>query len=112
VKGLQGEDNDAAASPSTSLLVTKRTGVPGRNQRGRSYWPGLLFDSQVANDGSLSAGVLTTYQPIMDELLNVYSVASGFGGMAIFPVDGSESSTVTSYTVQSVAATQRRRLRR
>ena len=112
VTNIVGGDTTAPASPATALLVRKSTGVPGRNQRGRSYWPGLLFDTQVDAGGGISGGTISLWQPIMQDLFDVFQTVFTTGGMALLASDGSASETVTTYTVQPVVATQRRRLRR
>lgn len=112
VVGAPGEDTSAASPPNIALLVRKGTGVPGRNQRGRSYWPGILFDNQVDNQGQITVDTLNFWTPLMDDLLTVFSTTFPDGGMALLNAAGTASQTITSYTVQAVTATQRRRLRK
>lgn len=109
VIGISGDDDDAASSPATSLLVKKGTGHPGRAWRGRSYWPGCLFDSQVDNQGQISSETQALWQTNMQALFDAMNTDDG--GMCLISADEIAARQVTTYQVQSTVATQRRRLR-
>lgn len=107
-----GTGSNSAASPQVTFLVHKATLFGGHAGRGRMFIPGLQ-ESSVNGDGTLDSGTVTALQGGVDDLL------TDLGTALLIPVllHGAGSplstpSTITSFTVDSVVATQRRRLRR
>lgn len=103
---------DAGIQPGTCYLVNKNTNLGGRVGKGRMYMPGLA-ESAVGVGGEIASGNVSAFQSDWNAFL------AGLGAADLTPVllhGGNYSllfpSVVTSYTVQSRAATQRRRLRR
>lgn len=93
-----------------AVLIRRITALGGRHGRGRNYWPwlgegNLLFDSSWSSTGTTLAG--TAYSALISALASedVYGVVLHSDPL-VPPTE------VTGYAVQSVAATQRRRLRR
>lgn len=98
------------STPSTSVLVRKGTALIGRKNRGRSYWPGLLVDSQVDAAGKILSTEVAGIQGAMTGFAELM-VDAGFP-MVILHTDNTTPTPVISYTVEETVATQRRRLRR
>lgn len=98
--------------PHTAILVRKNTGFGGRTGRGRMFVPGVYSDD-VDSSGYLASGLISALlvdleafrdDCIAADLIPVLLHAEGSGVSAPLPI--------TSFGVDSVAATQRRRLRR
>lgn len=106
-----GDITSAGVSPNTALLVTKNTADGGRGGRGRAFMPGLA-EADVDTDG----GIDSTYLAVAQAQWADFGVAFFFGGAPLVVLHSAGSpitdpSPITSFTVQSLAATQRRRLR-
>lgn len=101
-------------APQVSALVKKTSLVAGRQGRGRSYWPGVLSDTNVEDDGTIASGKLTSLQGVADDLVAALNVAP-LQGFYILHGEGTplaDTPTATiQYTVESRIATQRRRNR-
>lgn len=106
-----GPVSSAAASPSVTPLVKAATGQAGRTNRGRIYPVGILTDNSVQDDGSLDPSAQADIQTMFNQF---FTDIDGLQGAApvILHSTSSDPTPVTSLTVQGVAATQRRRLRR
>lgn len=101
-----------AAPANTAYLVRKLTGAGGRAGRGRLYMPGVP-ESMVGGDGDLD----NTWQANLQTAWNTFYTS--FGPSDFSPVllhqDGSPISApslITSFQLDGMVATQRRRLRR
>lgn len=99
----------------SALLVRKVSGLGGRRNRGRSYWPGLLRDGDVSNVGQLEAGVRADLQGRMDDFMD--SLLATDPGPALQPVILHRTGVLaptpfSQYVVEPTVATQRNRLRR
>jgi len=101
----------APGPPNTAILVQKNTALGGKAGRGRLYFPSVP-EANVDAGGVLGSGVIVAIQADFDTFLDAVRDA------LIFPVllhgVSSPISTPTiieSFSVQSVVATQRRRLR-
>lgn len=106
----QGQRTGDLAPPNTSVLVSKGTVLRGRAFRGRSYWPGLLNDGDVYDDGSLSPGAISSIQGHMDDFWEALADPEGITQVILHGSEV-EPTPVTTYGVSARAATQRRRLR-
>lgn len=107
-----GGDGGAASTPGLSWLVHKNTSLGGRAGRGRFYLPGLS-EADVGGDGSVSETPRALLEADLVTFRNDLILAN------IIPVllhgDESPISTPTvidTLTVDPLAATQRRRMRR
>lgn len=107
--GDAGDRSGALAPPNTCLLIKLTTGLRGRANRGRNYWPGQLNDGDVGDDGTIEASRLADLQATFGDFINQL-VTAGWA-MTILHRDGSPASTVTGGEVEPKVATQRRRLR-
>lgn len=94
-----------------SILVTKRTASGGRRNRGRCYEPPLIpSENNVDQAGNLTSGALSLVQGTWDVFF------TGLGDADLIPVLFHQSAPftptpVTGFSVSSLLATQRRRMR-
>lgn len=97
--------------PQVAVIVKKNTGLGGRRNRGRMYMPNVWFmpESAVDNNGGIGSTHLGNYQDHVDEFFDGLTAAS------LIPVlchsDGVGATALTNLSVESLVATQRRRLR-
>jgi hypothetical protein len=107
-------DGTRTGSPlpvNVALLVRKGTGAGGRRGRGRNYIPPMWFGEAECDGNGVLDG--TRYDAVNAVL------ATGLGNLSLisrppflFHSDGGTPDEITSWTLQPVVATQRRRLRR
>lgn len=106
-----GGDTDAAAWPNTALLVRKVSGLGGRRNRGRMYVPGIQVN-QVNLNGIVQPTPLAAYGTAFTNFLLGIESGSFLDRAVIFHSTAPLTPTVIeSLQVDSVVATQRRRLR-
>lgn len=108
--GTNGSLTDAPAPPGCAALVRLGSGLVGRKNRGRIYLPGMLLDDDIDSDGSILSGTVLSIQGVVDDLMA--AIASASATPVVLHSDVGTPTLVTSAQVQSVSATQRRRLRR
>jgi hypothetical protein len=110
---IVGTLGDSPATPNMALLVRKNTAGGGRRGRGRLYWPGLP-ESYLDQAGNILAAAITSWQTAMTGLFD--DAAASFLPLVLLHAPGAtttpEPTPLTSLSVQSVAATQRLRMRR
>lgn len=98
------------AAPNTALLVRKLTGSRGRENRGRNYWPGMVYESDVDAAGVINSVQVGGFQGNFD------SWYSSLAALEVEPYilhnDISDPTPVLQFQVDNVVSTQRRRLRR
>ena len=97
--------------PNTAILIKKATATPGRQGRGRIYWPvaGSSFSNNV---GILDSAVLSDLQDAFDLFLT--NLATNGAAMHVLHQASGPITTpseVTALIVDPKVATQRRRLR-
>lgn len=106
-----GENVLAPAPPNVSLLVSKSTPFGGRQSRGRMFLPPVwIAESNIDAGGTIAAGPVAAMQSRLTAFMNALDTAE------LTPVllHGTEATLpyeITSLTLQSLVATQRRRLR-
>lgn len=101
-----------------ALLVNKPTAQAGRRNRGRFYWPCMLAEASVDQNGNLIGGEFAAKQAVFDAFYD--KMANGFAGQGAAPTPpllfhqtGDQTPTpVTAFNVQPKIATQRQRMRR
>lgn len=98
-----------SASPQTSCLVQKKTGLVGRQNRGRMYWPFVLPQGEVLRDGTINGVTRSDLQVIATSLFEVLELEGP--GMVILHSGSSDPTTVTELQVAAQTGTQRRRNR-
>lgn len=115
-----GSSGTASKVPSNvALLVKKATNRGGRRGRGRMYVPWIVDEAQCDDVGQLAGAYRTSLQAAFTNFLTDLAAAAPTGPNApMYLLHSSGGSTtpgapneVTSLTVDSLVATQRRRLR-
>jgi len=101
--------NTVGGSPSVAWLVTKVTAKGGRSGKGRMYVPGMP-EAVCDPGGNLVGTEPADMQAQFDEFL------AALGALGVTPYllhsDSSDPDEILSFSVQPLAATQRRRLRK
>ncbi|HJU82564.1 MAG TPA: hypothetical protein VJ796_12570 [Acidimicrobiia bacterium] len=98
--------------PSAAYLIRKNTAMGGRQGRGRFYWPGLPLQD-VNEAGVIQSNLLLDQSTGWTEFFTEMSAADW--PLVLLRAEGSPLQTpepLTGFSPQSVAGTQRRRLRR
>ena len=105
-----GVRSGATSPPNVSSLIQKRTAFRGRENHGRFYWPGLLNDSEVADNGVIDS---TRFVNLKESWEQIFDALVG-DELQPFILHNSDTdpTPVTNFVYQPVIATQRRRLRR
>lgn len=106
---LAGESTAADCQPNTALLVSLSSGLVGRANRGRVYFPGVLNEDTVSGSGLVFAGKIEDYDTAFQALGT--ALAAEDASMVILHSNSSDPTPVVGYTIQQRVATQRRRLR-
>lgn len=117
--GLVGGASITGPPINTSVLFSYSAAEKGPRNRGRSFWPGLLSETQVDERGVILPARVLQLQVELADFLNAAGAVPNNLGQSI-----SQSSTpgqntppihpwpiVNSVVVQPIAATQRRRMR-
>jgi hypothetical protein len=117
-----GSNSSAMAPPQVACLVKKSTGVAGRKNRGRTYFPYMLQTTAINETGTISSGTLTAFQASLDTFMSTLGtdsqpmvIANKVFNTPLPPhyvTDINQGPGVTSYKVEPLVATQRRRLGR
>lgn len=106
--GAAGGLGTSSVPPQVALLVKKNTQFGGRKGRGRLYIPGLV-ESDVEETGQVQAPDVVSWQTAMDDFhtqLNTDDIPP-----LLLHNDATVPYLITSFTVDSTTATQRRRIR-
>lgn len=106
---VNGTGSAETMSPNTALLIRKNTAVGGRSGRGRMYMVGLA-DTSVLDGGDIGGSAQTAAQLNCNTWFT--RAATENWPMALLHAAVSDPTPISSLSVQSRAATQRRRLRR
>ena len=106
--------------PNVAVLVHKRTARGGRRGRGRMYIPWALATTDITEAGIITGTTVSGWQTAVDAW--AASLAAGAGPLVILhrsslpgttkPTVAGPPNPVTSLTVDTLVATQRRRLGR
>lgn len=108
-----GTGTNQSLGPAMSYLVQKNTNFGGRSGRGRFYIPGVP-EQNADEGGELTSGVLGGLQIAMDAFYAAL-LAADLPPVLLHAEPDAPITTplpITSFTVSSKIATQRRRLRR
>lgn len=98
--------------PSLALMISKRTALGGRRNRGRFYVPWAVADTAVAENGSISGAVVNTWQTQANAFMTYLSVTNETPMVLLHegtPPDVPAPTTVTNLSVDGTIRTQRRR---
>lgn len=117
-ENTQGTASSPGLPSNCALLVNKATALAGRRNRGRGYWPCMLAEASVDQNGNLIGGELAAKQAVFDAVYD--KLINGFAGQGAAPTPpllfhqtGDQTPTpITAFGVQSKIATQRQRMRR
>lgn len=104
-----GTASGTAVPPNTALCVRKNTNVGGREGQGRFFIPGIP-EASVDQSGQLEAGYATAAQSVCTSFLA--SCEANDLPLEVLHNSNRSPSGITTLSVQSRVATQRRRLRR
>jgi hypothetical protein len=122
---VRGTNAMSSTPPNCAILAKKLTGFGGRRNRGRFYLPFMLNEGEVDEAGNISTGVVTDVQACCDNFRSDieaaddatlvianrnYDVAWNIKPRHLVSTDMGE--VVTAFVVESVVATQRRRMPR
>jgi hypothetical protein len=113
----------ATVPPNVALLIKKTTGLGGKRNRGRSYFPFILADASVNENGTITPLTVAAYQVAATAFLGVLNgdltpmgIENRTFNQPLPPHHVTHISRsvadVTSYGVEPLVATQRRRLGR
>lgn len=111
-----GGDTNGKLPQNCAVLIRKNSGQGGRRSRGRIFIPLLAGETVVSNVGQISPAALASYQTQATEFFDSLALEPGPTPMVILHSSGGISlagppTPVTSVSVDSTIATQRRRLR-
>lgn len=107
--GSAGSLGTGTVTPQVALLVRKNTGQGGRQGRGRMYVPGLV-ETDVEPGGEVQGPDVQAWQDAMDAFYTQL-VADDIPPLLLHSTDTVPPYAITSFTVDALTATQRRRLR-
>lgn len=96
-------------SPQVAILMQKVSGVTGRANRGRMYFPAPP-ESQTDGGGNYLAGVVAGYQARADQFESDLNLA-GLPMVILHDNPALTPTPVLSFSISSTVATQRRRVR-
>lgn len=101
-------EGTATLPPQCTVVISLRTGLPGRSQRGRMYWPLAGGAITVAQR---SAYVTQTFANSAASMLNAIRTTTQFGGgdVVIASEKTGQLTKVNAVTADNVVDTQRRR---
>jgi len=109
--GVAGGTNSDTTPSNCAILIRKRSGLPGRKNQGRIFYPDCQAEA-VNQNGLLGDENRGNYQAA---LIDWFGTLSGIGvldGPVILHTDPADTPTpVTQVIVQNQLATQRRRMR-
>jgi hypothetical protein len=104
-------------TPNLSMIVRKHTIRAGRQYRGRMYWPCLsLLDADVSNVGNIDSTVLGVVAGNVEDFRTAWLAEEHTNSIVLLHAAPKEGATpnpteVTSWSVEQLCGTQRRRLR-
>lgn len=108
----QGTVSAATLPPNCAVLLRKFTGLRGRHQRGRNYWPGFVAEQGVNDLGEIDDDDLAPLTSAFGDWLDAH-IDAGYP-LVLLHNDTAPVTTPTPITgirVEKLIATQRRRLR-
>lgn len=106
---IAGTQVAAQGPPSNAALISLTTGLIGRQNRGRVYWPFVLPESDLDGGGVIAPTKRTALNAAFGELVTDLSAAEA--PLVILHSTELTPTPVTAWTTQELSATQRRRLR-
>lgn len=115
VEAVAGGQASNVLPQNTAMLIHKNTGLGGRYNKGRMYFPGA-FESQVSNVGLIDSTSQAAWNTALASLLTAYNAVSGVEAVGLLHNPRAADLTpgvteITSLVIDPIVATQRRRLR-
>lgn len=108
---VQGDLVQGVPTPNLSILVTKQTAAGGRKNRGRIFAPtATLFETEVDQAGVISGGARTALQDAWSTWFDNFATL-GTQPVILHSDPADTPAWITGFFVQSLCATQRRRMR-
>lgn len=105
-----GVNNGQGVPNNCAMLVRKSTGLAGRTNRGRFYWPPAFFAEGFINqNGTLDPAIHTQWQTRMNSFHS--ELVSRGVNPALFHSATASSTPVTQFVADNRLATQRTRMR-
>jgi hypothetical protein len=118
-----GAINGSYPPPNCALLARKVTAFAGKKNRGRTYFPYMVVEGNVSNNGTIAGGLLATVQTALTGFLgqlttDLEPMVIANKTLVTTPPETRPHVTaitgghvVNQYLVETLMATQRRRLR-
>ena len=103
-----GTASGESSAPNTAALIKKHTALGGRKHAGRMFQPGIP-EVEISAAGLLDGGVATSMQSDWQAFLTGMDAADV--PLALLHSDATAPDLILGLTVDSLVATQRRRLR-
>jgi hypothetical protein len=116
-RGGAGPKTQSCCSPQISVLIRKRTGLLGRQYRGRMYMPAPP-EVDVESDGSYDSAALADMQSLVDGFVTDVGGIGSLDGLFLLHAEGSATPPTgllpqpLGLSVEPFVATQRRRSKR
>jgi hypothetical protein len=119
---INGSDVVDKVPPNVAVLIKKSTGFGGRSNHGRTYFPFLLSQANCAENGTISGATISAYNTVCAAML-AQLLVDGTGMVIAHKVFNTPlpphhvtsitmGAPVTSWAVEPLVGTQRRRLGR
>lgn len=106
--GVTGTNGQLPPPPNACLLIRKASATGTRHGRGRMYCPPYFEGvSTISPEGSIDASHVASLQADWQQVISRFNAGTTSSTLAILPL----GTAITNLTVQSLMATQRRRLR-
>lgn len=103
----------SSTAPALALMISKNTGLGGRKNRGRMYFPWAMDDNAVAENGSVNSTIVNAYTSasanFLDYLGGADSRFSLLDGAVLLHSDLTPPTPITSMVASPVIRTQRNR---
>jgi hypothetical protein len=107
-----GNAGAAEVTPQVALLARKNTASGGRINKGRMFIPGAV-EGAVDASGNVSSGTIAAYNTALADFISAVFANANTNNLVILHTSPElEPTVITSITLQSLAATQRRRIRK
>lgn len=107
-----GQSLATTATQNVSHLLLKRTALPGRQGRGRMFWPSVA-EGDVDAIGTVSSTALTKLNTMITGWRSAITASSWADSpLLLHTLSQPPATVITTWTASAQCATQRRRLRR
>jgi hypothetical protein len=105
-----GGANRDSTAPALALMVARNTGVGGRANRGRVYFPWALSDTNVSEQGAVANAALTAWQARLNVFMSDVRADEYLDELVVLHSDPLRPpTTITSMVPNPVVRTQKQR---